>query len=101
MDEADTWLGAIPEERLRKPLNASSSGMAEAFKRGYDDDAQQIWQALSRNHRLLPGERARLEGELQAVQHQVSRLELRRADRSQPGQHSAAAIPIDQLWRLG
>ena len=111
-DEADTWLGAIPEEQLPDPLRARQQfwhGFS-AFKRGNDDDAQQIWQALVATQ--PPGyytwrASARLKGaelpELSGTQ-AISGLEAEdtEADRSQPWTALDSGDPlIDQLWRLG
>ena len=111
-DEADTWLSAIPEAQLPDPLRARQQFWRgfSAFKRGNDDDAQQIWQALVTTQ--PPGyytwrASARLEGaelpELSGME-AISELEAdgMQADRSQPWTALDSGDPlIDQLWRLG
>ena len=111
-DEADTWLGAIPEEQLPDPLRARQQFWRgfSAFKRGNDDDAQQIWQTLVTTQ--PPGyytwrASARLEGtdlpELSGKQ-ATNGLEAdgTTADRTQPWTALDSGDPlVDQLWRLG
>ena len=111
-DEADTWLSAIPEAQLPDPLRARQQFWRgfSAFKRGNDDDARQIWQALVSTQ--PPGyytwrASARLEGaqlpELSGME-AISGLEAdgMEADRSQPWTALDSGDPlIDQLWRLG
>ena len=111
-DEADTWLGAIPEEQLPDPLRARQQFWRgfSAFKRGNDDDAQQIWQTLVTTQ--PPGyytwrASARLEGtdlpELSGKQ-ATNGLEAdgTTADRTQPWRALDSGDPlVDQLWRLG
>ncbi len=111
-DEADTWLGAIPEEQLPDPLRARQQFWRgfSAFKRGNDDDAQQIWQTVVTTQ--PPGyytwrASARLEGtdlpELSGKQ-ATNGLEAdgTTADRTQPWTALDSGDPlVDQLWRLG
>ena len=111
-DEADTWLSAIPEAQLPDPLRARQQFWRgfSASKRGNDDDARQIWQALVSTQ--PPGyytwrASARLEGadlpELSGME-AISGLEAdgMEADRSQPWTALDSGDPlIDQLWRLG
>ncbi|QNJ18662.1 soluble lytic murein transglycosylase [Synechococcus sp. A18-25c] len=111
-DEADTWLGAIPEEQLPDPLRARQQFWRgfSAFKRGNDDDAQQIWQTLVTSQ--PPGyytwrASARLESadlpELSGTQ-ATNGLEAdgTTADRTQHWTALDSGDPlVDQLWRLG